>query len=48
MHCIELPNHCRYDLMLQCWQYEAEDRPSFRSIVSSLTIMHDMDVETSL
>ena len=37
---------CRYDVMLQCWQYEMLERPTFRSLVGTLQDM--MDEESSL
>ena len=48
MFSVTMTDACRYDLVLQCWQLEAEDRPSFRSIVASLNLINEMDVETSL
>ena len=36
----------RYDVMLQCWQYEMLERPTFRSLVGTLQDM--MDEESSM
>ena len=38
----------RYDVLLQCWQYEMGDRPMFRELVHTLHEMQERVEEESV